>query len=181
MTQHVNSVCRTGYYHLRNIGRISRYLSHDAVKTLVDALVISRLDHCNSLLHGLPVKRLAKMQRLQNACARIITRTSRRSHITPVLKELHWLPVHRRIQYKIISQTFHAIHHQAPDYLSDLLSMYRPTRSLRSESTYSLTGPRTRTATFGDRTFTKAAATLWNNLPANIRNSNSCASFPFST
>ena len=163
MTQHVNSVCRIGYYHLRNIRRIRRYLSHDSAKTLVHALVTPRLDYCNSLLHGLPVNRLAKMQRLQNARARMITRTSRRSHITPVVKELRWLPVHRRIQYKIMPQTFRAVHHQAPDYLSDLLSTYRPTRSLRSESTMTLTVPRTRTATYGDRTFAKAAATLWNN------------------
>ena len=107
----------------------------------------------------------------------MITRNSRRSHITPVLKELRWLPVHRRIQYKIMSQTFRVIHHQAPDYLSDLLSIHWPTRSLRSECTISLTVPRTRTATYGDRTFAKAASTLWNYLPANIRNSNSCASF----
>ena len=143
MTQHVNSVCRTGYYHLRNIGRIHRYLSHDAAKTLVRALVTSRL---NPLLHGPHVIRLAKMQHLQNACARIITRTSRRSHITPVPKELHWLPVHRRIQYTIMSQTFRAIHHQPPVYRSGPPSIYRPTRTLRSESTISLTLPRTRTA-----------------------------------
>ena len=124
----------------------------------------------------------------------MITRTSRRSHITSVLKELHWLPVHRqhitsvlkelhwlpvrrRMQYKITSQTSCAIHHQAPDYLSDLLYIYRPTRSLRSKSTIALTVPSCRTAKFGDRTFAKAATTLWNNLPANISNSNSCASF----
>ena len=148
-----------------------------AAKSLVRVLVTSRLDYCNSILRGLPVNRLAKMQRLQNACASISTRTSRRSRITPVLKELHWFPVHSRIQYKIMSQTSRAIHHQAPNYLSDMLSIYRPTRSLRSESTISLTVPRTRTATYGDRTFRKAAATVWNNLPANIRNSNSCSSF----
>ena len=157
MSQHVRSLCRTGYYHLRNIGRIRRYLTQDATKTLVHALVTSRLDYCNnSLLYGLPANHLAKMQRLQNACARVITRTGRRSHITPVLKELHWLPVHRRIEYKILSHTYRAIHHQSPVYLSDLLSVYRPTRSLRSESTIMLTVPRTRTVTYGDRTFTFA-------------------------
>ena len=134
MTQHVNSICRIGYYFLRNIGRIRRYLSDDEAKTLIHALVKSRLDYCNSLLHGLPVNRLAKMQRLQNACARLIARTSRRSHITPFLKELYQLPVRRRIQYKILSHTFRAVH-QTPEYLSGLLSIYRPTGSLRSEST----------------------------------------------
>ena len=160
MSQHVHSVCRTGYYHLKNIGRIRRYLTLDATKTLVHALVTSILDYCNSLLYGLPANHLAKMQHLQNACARVNTRTGRRSHITPVQKELYWLPVHRRIQYKILSHTYRAIHHQSPVYLSDLQTV-----------------PRTRTVTFGDRTFTKAAATLWNSLPVNIRNSNSCIKF----
>ena len=86
-------------------GRTRRYLTLDATKTLVHALVTSRFDCCNSLLYGLPANHLAKMQRLQIACAHVITRTGRRSHITPVLKELHWLPVHRRIQYKILSHT----------------------------------------------------------------------------
>ena len=71
MSQHVRSVCRTGYYHLRNIGRIRRYLTQDATKTLVHTLVTSRLDYCNSLLYGLAANHLAKMQRLQNACARV--------------------------------------------------------------------------------------------------------------
>ena len=107
----------------------------------------------------------------------VITRTGRRSHNTPVLKERHWLPVHRRIQYKILSHTYRAIHHQSPVYLSGLLSIYRPTCSLWSESTILLTVPRTRTVTYGDRTFTKATATLWNSLPVNIRNSDSCIKF----
>ena len=68
MSQHAHSVCRTRYYHLRNIGRIRQYLTLDATKTLVHFLVTSRLDYCNSLLYGLPANHLAKMQRLQNAC-----------------------------------------------------------------------------------------------------------------
>ena len=120
---------------------------------------------------------LVKMQRLLDTCACIITRTIRRVHITPVLKELHWLSVHCRIQHKILSHTFRAIHHQTPEYTSGLLSVYRPTRSLRSESTFSLTGPGTRRTTYGDRKFTNAAATLWNSLPPDIRNSDNCASF----
>ena len=104
-----------------------------------------------------------------NACARVIIR--------PVLKELLWLPVHRRMQYKTLSYTSRAMHHHSPVYLSDLLSVYRPTRSLRSESNILLTVPRTRTVTYGDKPFTKAAATLWNSLPVNIRHSDSCITF----
>ena len=171
MTQHVISVCRTGYYNLRNIGRIHQYHSHDVAKTLVHALITPRLNYCNSLLHDPPMNRLAKIQRLQNAFAYIITK------LVIARTSLPWLPVHRQIQHKIMSQTFRAIHHQAPHHLSGLLFIYRPTRSLRSKSTISLTVPRIRTATHGDCVFTKAAATLWNSSPANIRNSNSYASF----
>ena len=70
MSQHVHLVCRTGYYHMRNIGRIRRCLTLDATKTLVHALVTSRLDYCKSLLYGLPAKHLAKMQRRSTECLR---------------------------------------------------------------------------------------------------------------
>ena len=136
------------------------YITLDATKTPVHALVTSILDFCNSLLYDLPANNLAKIQRLQNPCARVNTRTGRRTHTTPVLK----LPVHRRIQY-ILTHIYRAIHNQSPVYLSDLLSVYRPTRSLRS--TILLTVTRTRTVTYGDRTFTNATVTLWNSLPVN--------------
>ena len=87
MIQHVNSVCRVGYIHVRNIGRIRRYLTEDATKTIpvVHALVTSRLDYCNAVLYGLPASVTNKMQRLQNTCAQMITKKRRRDHITPML------------------------------------------------------------------------------------------------
>ena len=85
MKHQVNSVCRAGYNHLRNIAHIRRYLT-------VDSLVTSQLDYCNSLLVGLPNTLLNKLQQVQNTAARMITRTPRNHHITPVLNELHWLP-----------------------------------------------------------------------------------------
>ena len=177
MIQHVNSVCRVGYMHVRNIGRIRRYLTEDATKTMIHALVTSRLDYCNALLYGLPASVTNKMQRLQNTCARMITRTRRSDHITPVLIKLHWLPVRRRIEYKMLSHTYRAINRQAPQYLCDMLSLYQPARALRSQSTLTLAVPRARTKTYGDRCFPKAAALLWNSLPASLRDTNSIASF----
>ena len=196
MIQHVNSVCRVGYMHVRNIGRIRRYLTEDATKTMIHALVTSRLDYCNAVLYGLPASVTNKMQRLQNTCARMITRTRRRDHITPVLVKLHWLPVRRRIKYKMLSHTYRAIHRQAPQYhaqygrclfgskplkihiyVCDMLSLFQPTRALRSQSTLTLAVPRARTKTYGDRCFPKAAALLWNSLPASLRDTNSIASF----
>jgi hypothetical protein len=93
MEKHVNTVCRSAYHQLRNIGRIRKYLTTDATKTLVNCLVISKLDYCNSLLFGIPKLTVNKLQRVQNTAARIITKTPRHDHITPVLKELHWLPI----------------------------------------------------------------------------------------
>ena len=114
MIQHVNSVRRVGYMHIRIIGRIRRYLTEDATKTIVHALVTSRLDYCNAVLYCLPASVTNEMQRLQNTCARMITKTRRRDHITPMLIKLHWLPVRRRIEYNILSHTYRAIHRQAP-------------------------------------------------------------------
>ena len=129
------------------------------------------------MLYGLPASVTNKMQRLQNTCARMITRTRRRDHITPVLVKLHWLPVRRRIEYKMLSHAYRAIHRQAPQYMCDMLSLYQPTRALWSQSTLTLAVPRSRTKTYGDRCFPKAAALLWNSLPASLRDTNSIASF----
>ena len=117
MMNHVNSVCRSSYAQLRQIGHIRQYITCDATKSLVNSLVTSRLDYCNSLLYKLPKTTLNKLQTVQNTAARIITKTPRASHITPVLKELHWLPVESRVQYKILTLTYKALNGQAPAYL----------------------------------------------------------------
>ena len=101
--------------------------------------------------------------------SRLIAKTRRFEHITPVLMELHWLPVKRRLEYKVIVHTFKALHGGSPDYICDLIDQYRPSRSLRSQRTISLRVPLTRTALYGDKQFGKAAATLWNSLPTALR------------
>jgi hypothetical protein len=177
MDQQLNSICRSGYHQLRNIGHIRRYLTSDATKSLVNGLITSRLDYCNALLNGLPQTSINKLQRIQNTAARIVTRTSRRSHMTPVLKDLHWLPVKYRVQFKILMHTYKALHEQAPGYISDMLTVYQPRRTLRSMDSVTLVVPRGRTSTFGERTFQCSAAKLWNALPAHIRESKTLNSF----
>ena len=141
----------------------------DACKTLAHALVTSRLDYGNALLYGLPSTLLTRLQRIQNSAARLVTRTRKRDHVTPILNSLHWLPVIYRSQYKILTYAYKSLHGTAPQYLEELVVAYQPTRSLRSESETLLTVPRTRGVTHGNRCFRKAAATLWNKLPKNIR------------
>ena len=131
--------------------------------------VTSRLDYCNALLYGLPETLLQKLQRVQNAAARLVTGTRKYEHITPVLKELHWLPIKQRIEYKILLLTFKALMGQAPEYISDLVKPYQPTRSLRSQSQHLLCEPKTRLSKYGNRSFGKAAAVLWNKMPKDLR------------
>ena len=80
----------------------SHVLSEDACRTIIQALVTSRLDYANALLYGLPEKITSHLHCVQNTAARIITRTSKRDHIKPVLKQLHWLPVKQQIEYKVL-------------------------------------------------------------------------------
>ena len=102
MDSHVLSVRQSCYHHLKCISRIRRYLTLDATKSLVNALVTSRLDYANSLLSGLSEGLIGKLQKVQNYSARVVSKVGRRSHITPVLASLHWLPVKFHLQYKLL-------------------------------------------------------------------------------
>ena len=177
MEKHVSNLCRSAYIQLRNIGRIRKFLTVDATRTLVNSLVTSKLDYCNALLVGIPNSTIGKLQRIQNTAARIITKTARYDHITPVLKELHWLPVCERIKYKILMFTYKALNDQCPHYIKELLDVCRPARDLRSCSAPILVVPRTRTVTFGDRSFSHAAPCLWNALPVSTRMAKSLSIF----
>jgi len=114
MADHVAAVCRSCYYQLRQLRSVARSLSAEAVKEVVHAFISSRLDYCNSLVTGVndgllrPVRRL---QSVQNAAALLVTGTRRCEHITLALRQLHWLPVRQRIQYKLASLAFRALSH----------------------------------------------------------------------
>ena len=96
------------------------------------------MDYCNSLYAGIDKKALARLQNIQNAAARLIKSAKRTDHVTPLLRSLNWLPVEYRVHYEIIVLVFKALHNLAPPYLSELLSVYIPSRSLRSENLISL-------------------------------------------
>ena len=167
MRQHVNYTSRTARFHLRNISRIRRYIPEESCKLVVQSLVTSRLDYSNGLLYGIPKSAVSILQSVQNSAARIVTKTAPREHITPVLRELHWLPVDRRIEYKILLYAYKALNGLAPEYLCNMVELYAPDRVLQSASQNLLVVPRGKHCQYGMRTFAMAAATLWNSL--NVR------------
>ena len=131
MDTQINSICKTALFHLYNIRRIRKFLNFECTKILVKT---SRLDFCNSLLYGLPNNQLHKLQRIQNAAARLICNVGRFEHITPSLYRLHWLPINYRIQFKILLFVYKSLNSIAPPYISELVelkpaSRYNPRNS----------------------------------------------------
>ena len=177
MERQINNTTKYCYYHLRRIAKARSYLPPETRKSLVHASVISRLDYSNALYTGLPNTLLGRLQKTQNAAARVITGAKWREHISPHLKDLHWLPIAQRVKYKVLLHTFKALNGQAPQYLQSLVSKHAPKRNLRSCSKSLLTVPRYRTVRYGERTFKVAAAKLWNELPEGVKNCGTVQSF----
>ena len=133
---------------------------------LIHAFVTSRLDYCNSLMHGIHDYQLKKLQSVQNAAARLVTRTKKCDHISPVLFKLHWLPVKERIKFKIVFLLFKILRSECPQYMESLVDINIPGRTLRSSNKIFLTRLDTRgtTINYGYRAFSVAAPLLWNEL-----------------
>ena len=176
LDSHVSSVVRCTSFHIHTIGKIRKYLTSKAAEQIVHSVITSRLDMGNALLFGLPQSQIDRLQRIQNSAARIVTLSRKACHITPVLRELHWLPVKFRIIYKMLLFVYKSIHGLAPAYIDDLLQPYNPTRSLRSSSMNLFREPRS-SHSWGDRSFSCAAPRLWNKLPARLQSSPSLPQF----
>ncbi len=155
MDRHINDVCPSPYYYLRNIGLTKKKLTSDSLKTVLHAMVISRLDMNNTLYCGLPGYLLDKLQRVQNSAARLLSGCSRRARIIPVLKELQcplqWLPVRQRITFKLCTMVFKALAGCAPKYIADMIYPYIPTRTLRPSASNLLITQPARTVSYGER------------------------------
>ena len=156
---------------LRCINRIRSSLPVSARKTLVHALVTSKLDFGNAALYGITGTLLHRLEMVQRAAARVVLVLRRRDQhsMTAALQQLHWLPVAYRIQFKLLTLVHGAIHANTPRYLADRVSAYVPCRSLRSTDQSLLVVPRVNLERFGRRAFSCAGPSLWNALPLVLR------------
>jgi hypothetical protein len=166
---HINAICSQSYRLLRNLAGIRKFLTFNDLQILVQSIIVSRIDNCNSLLYGVLARHLNKLQKLQNACAKLIFGKKRNEHVTPLLHDLHWLPIRQRIVFKILLFVFKFYQNTAPLYIMESLS-----KSERNE--FMLNVPRTSTH-YGDRAFSSCGPRLWNALPLPIRASNTIGHF----
>ena len=125
----INAVVKALYFEIRNMSRMKSILSYDSVKTLVTSLVLSCLDYCNSLLAGITVQKISKLQKAQYCAARLVLGKPRSE--TSMLQTLHWLPVKARIEYKISVLCYNTLQSSMPSYLKDFLNFHVPERVLR--------------------------------------------------
>ena len=182
MTKHISSVARSCFFALRQLGQLRPHMNMETSKAVAVALIQSKLDYCNSCLWGVPEHQLGRLQKIQNTAARIVTKTTKRSsHITPVLKDLHWLPIEKRIQHKLLSVTYSCVKDSlAPEYLKELVSSSLHKRSTRSTSQSLLKVASVdshKKKTQGARSFECVAPKVWNGLPRDLRDCKTKQSF----
>lgn len=173
LTDHVSRTIQSCFYQLRQLKHVRRIVDDDTFNSLLHSFVSSRIDYCNSILHGQPAVLLDRMQSVLNAAARLYAGLSRRSHVSEILRELHWLRIPERIVYKLCVIVFRCLHGLSPEYLAEhcvrLSDSDSRTSRHRSAAHGNLLVPRTRTATYGRRTFRVAGPESYNSLPQHLK------------
>jgi hypothetical protein len=171
LKQHIRTKCKTAINNIRCITKIRKCIDTETAKLLAVALVLSHLDYANSILAGLPDRSIALLQRVHNWAAKMVLLRSKYDSSTAALKELHWLPVRERIDFKILCLVFKCLHNIGPPYLAKLLvyKSYNRTTRFATMSIQTLIVPQTTKVTFAARSFSVYGPMLWNTLPDNIR------------
>ena len=171
MQQHITSIYHASFLDLRRIASVRPYLSQSAAARLIATMVISRLDYCNSVFKGLPADQIARLQWVQNNEARLIMKKRRRDHVTPLLKATRKI----RCQYKIATLAYNHFEGFLSPYLSSSLCTYEPSLSLSLYlsalmNRLALSDLLMKSCSLGQRCFSFMAPSLWNSLPATLRN-----------
>ena len=125
-------------FQLKNIGKIRDLIDKDIAHMLVQSFVTSRLDYCNCLYAGVPFYHLERLQKIQNKAARLVLRKDRKYDSKELLRLLHWLPVQKRVDFKIACLVFKSLNNFSPSNIQDLIEIYKPTRTVQSSASFSL-------------------------------------------
>ena len=168
---HVGKVASECFYHLRCLCQLHFILTWPMMQRLASAFILSQLDYCNTVLAGLPAITLAPLQRVVNAAVRLVAGLGWHDHVTPAMRELHWLPVVYCIKYKLCISMQASVNDRCPEYISEVLvaTPRLPGRSLlRSVSSGAYDVPRTKTE-FSKSAFSVAGQKMWNELPIHLR------------
>ena len=168
--EHVKNIVKASNFHIKALRHVRPLLSKSIANTVACSIVTTRLDYCNSLLYGTSKSNLVKLQRIQNTLARVVAGTQKREHVTPVLKDLHWLPIEQRINYKIAVITRNILQEKQPAYLSEIVSVQEPTRTLRSASQCLIARSHQPQTKIRERSFSTASRIIWKFLPLSLRN-----------
>ena len=170
---HIMNLKKSSFRVLRNICKRRFIFDENQLKTLVNSLVVCKLDYCNSLYAGINEKHMDELQRIQNAAAKTVLGLYKYDHVGDSLQKLHWLPIRYRINYKILMLTFKCINGIGPQYLSSMLVYANSDyfTYLKEPKVYSV---------HGERAFSKIAPKLWNSLPLNLKTIPSLQTFKIS-
>lgn len=171
MNEHVKAITSSCSHQLRKLRMVKCYLNRSALESLVHAFINSRLDYCNSLFYGISVNLMSKLQSIQNQAAKLVDGGLKFNHVSPILKKLHWLPIEKRIVFKIAVLVFRCLKGQAPQYLIDKCVFKTATNlnpRLRSDDMNFLLVPTTHLV-IGSRNFDIAGPVIWNGLPKHLR------------
>ena len=171
MRTHISKTVSACFAVLRLIRSIRRSVTRPVLQSMVASLVLTRLDYGCSTLASLPARQLNRLQSVINSAARLVYSARRSEHMSPLLRELHWLRVPKRIDFRLAVLVYRCMNGTAPRYLGSELQRVADIESRRclwSASSPSLHVPRSLHRTIGDRAFPVAAAKIWKALPPSI-------------
>ncbi len=166
-----------GFYELRNISKLRPTVPKPQLEMIIYPFISSRPDYSNSFFMSLSKTSMNSLNLVQNAAAKLLNKSTKRSHVTPILMSLHWLPIKFRLQFKILVILFTAMHGDASAYIEELLQPYNTGRTVRFTDQSLLFVPRTRLKTKEHCASEVLAPSLWNALPLELRSLSTADTF----
>jgi hypothetical protein len=168
MSSFIDNTCQAAFRQLHMLSRIRASLDTQSAMLLVNALVLQKLDYCNSLLYISTAKDLHKMDRVLRFAARVISCKRKFDPVSDTMMDMKWLPARKRISFKLLCIVFKTLSTGLPEYLADDLCPYCPNRSLRSGDQKLLDVPGSKLR-IGEGCFGQSGSLLWNSLPMQAR------------